>query len=497
MAHDDPGLFFASSDDEDADVQMINDPPSDKPFVSPPRNRDPLFLQTSDDEDLVFPAVYSPLPTKRLADEETDTELIPQEEGPRASSVSSLSSAGLRSDSPILIDDEPPKPRQPPLKKRRISTPVIQKIKDNTPSPTVSFDSAYLGSFITTGWSTVKGKGYIKVGDALMAQRDEPEKHEGGFKSGPGFKQLAGKGKKKADGKKQISIATMLKPKPQPKALAKKADSIVRLTNSKGFEFGRLAQETASWVAHLLDLGIVDFRGTMIECPDSLYSGVDCVISLSAYLLPAAFKHPSTSSETKSSTAMFDEGQETTDERTLRERKASLLRLFDEINLKPQKTSTMKVPNGSGKGKAPQTSVKATNKPKKTKTEIVGDGEEVEVEEGEELSTNDIDMIYKKAQQNDQTMGEMEPAESFTLTLRGYQKQALLWMHSIETGTEDARDAKSMHPLWTEYAFPPLPSTDDIIDLTDDRPFYFNPYSGELSLQFPKAVKNCRGGILA
>lgn len=36
------------------------------------------------------------------------------------------------------------------------------------------------------------------------------------------------------------------------------------------------------------------------------------------------------------------------------------------------------------------------------------------------------------------------------------------------------------------------------IDLTaDDHPFYFNPYSAELSLKFPKAERNCKGGILA
>ena len=36
------------------------------------------------------------------------------------------------------------------------------------------------------------------------------------------------------------------------------------------------------------------------------------------------------------------------------------------------------------------------------------------------------------------------------------------------------------------------------IDLTaDDKLFYFNSCSGELSLDFPKAERNCRGGILA
>ena len=47
------------------------------------------------------------------------------------------------------------------------------------------------------------------------------------------------------------------------------------------------------------------------------------------------------------------------------------------------------------------------------------------------------------------------------------------------------------------YSFPIKPG-DGIFDLTqEERPFYFNPYSGELSLEYPKAQRNCKGGILA
>ena len=48
------------------------------------------------------------------------------------------------------------------------------------------------------------------------------------------------------------------------------------------------------------------------------------------------------------------------------------------------------------------------------------------------------------------------------------------------------------------YTFPFEPGKDGVIDLSEEeRPFYFNPYSGELSLEFPKAEKKCLGGILA
>ena len=46
------------------------------------------------------------------------------------------------------------------------------------------------------------------------------------------------------------------------------------------------------------------------------------------------------------------------------------------------------------------------------------------------------------------------------------------------------------------YSFRPNPSN-DIVDLTEDIPFYFNAYSGELSLEFPRAERKFKGGILA
>lgn len=90
-------------------------------------------------------------------------------------------------------------------------------------------------------------------------------------------------------------------------------------------------------------------------------------------------------------------------------------------------------------------------------------------------------------------------------------------MHSLESGIMDARTSSSMHPLWSQYVlhrstsnnvaevnlffryiFPAKPSIDAVIDLTEDEVyFYMNPYSGEMSLEFPKAEKPCRGGILA
>ena len=144
----------------------------------------------------------------------------------------------------------------------------------------------------------------------------------------------------------------------------------------------------------------------MVDCPAVLHSGADLIISLSIYLRLSAFKPPSTSSPSptlangKHKPNMFNEGQETLDEQVLRERKSSLLKLFDVVGLKPSAGVDFSKHRDKSDGVLHGEAVKRmtqANQPKKpVKIEIVGDGEEVEVEEGEDLSENELDMIYKK-----------------------------------------------------------------------------------------------------
>ncbi|KAG2155681.1 SNF2 family N-terminal domain-containing protein [Suillus clintonianus] len=498
------GLFFAGSDDEGDAVNSTMSqigvpvqpashqlaPPSGPPYSQHGKR---LFFADSDDEDI--PRFETPRPIAINSslvmngdDSESDLEIPSSEDLPRASSVSTMSSEpSLRTSSPV----PGPSGEEPPVKKRRLSPPS----KVQTRTGQASFDHpAYLGSFLVgNAWSTVRGKGYIKPGDIIRIERDNPDD----FKSGL---PVSGKGKKKAlpekGKKKQLTLGAMLKS--QPPKTTKKADTVVRLTNDRGFEFGRLPQHVSSWVSRLLDFGIVDFKGsTVVDCPAILHSGADLIVSLSVYIRASAFKPPSTSAE--GPTTMFNQGQETQDEQTLRERKSALLSLFEAVSLRPCRGAHVQ-DNGNAENETDGMNKNLTQHPggaKKKKIEIVGDDEEIEVEEGEELSDNELDVIYKKAQKNDQSMAEMDPPDTFTLTLRGYQKQALMWMHSKESGEVSAREAVSMHPLWSEYVFPAEPQ-EGIIDLTEDeKPFYFNPYSGELSLDFPKAERKLKGGILA
>jgi DNA repair protein RAD5 len=139
----------------------------------------------------------------------------------------------------------------------------------------------------------------------------------------------------------------------------------------------------------------------MIDCPESLHSGADLIVSLSVYIRGSAFRPPATSSE-DTRKVIFDDGRETLDEQTLRERKSSLLRLFDAVGLKPQSGNDFSKRRNDIDTELKEDSMKTMRqkndeKPgKSVKTEFVGDGEEVEVEDGEDLSENELVMIYKK-----------------------------------------------------------------------------------------------------
>jgi len=132
----------------------------------------------------------------------------------------------------------------------------------------------------------------------------------------------------------------------------------------------------------------------MIDCPAVLHSGADLIVFLSVYIRVSAFKPPSTSG-TERNNVLFGLGQETEDESVLRERKAALLTLFDALNLRPRRGACVAKANQISSSVSERPSEHVTSK-KHIKTEIVGDGEEIEVEDGEELSDNELELIYRK-----------------------------------------------------------------------------------------------------
>ena len=97
---------------------------------------------------------------------------------------------------------------------------------------------------------------------------------------------------------------------------------------------------------------------------------------------------------------MFNEGQESAEEKALRERKSSISSMFKALGLKPQKgTGFVRTPRQADQKDldvlAQRGSVGKGKKP--VRKEVVGDGEEVEIEgDDEDLSENELDLIYKR-----------------------------------------------------------------------------------------------------
>ena len=193
------------------------------------------------------------------------------------------------------------------------------------------------------------------------------------------------------------------------------------------------------------------------------------------------------------------EAKETGEEKDLRIRQVALVKLFEEINLIPTKTSET---SAKSKRQSLLRSAEMAEQDEKSRTPKKSDAApssppSEDAEDGKELEQDQLDTLYEKAQSFDFNTPSAEPANTFTMELRRYQKQALHWMMGKENDEKSDKKA-SMHPLWEEYAWPTHDVDDKEVDKVDGQDhFYVNSYSGEISLDFPLQEQNCLGGILA
>ncbi|KAL1966838.1 hypothetical protein VTN77DRAFT_3803 [Rasamsonia byssochlamydoides] len=277
-----------------------------------------------------------------------------------------------------------------------------------------------------------------------------------------------------------------------------KADVLTRFTNKRGEEIGRLPQETAEWVSTLIDQRICDFEGVCVFAPDRIRVNDTIYLQLRCYLLKDAFEPDNFKSlDDNRSTGLFEQ-KESLEERDLRLRQVALVKLFDEINLLPTSTNETTVKH---KKEGLLRAAEMAEQYDKNKKDNLKDTNELgdlsQEEESAELEEDQLDTLYKKAQSFDFSTPESQPAETFAMNLRKYQKQALHWMLAKEKDVKLDRET-SMHPLWEEYKWPLKDVDDKVLPCVYRQDyFYVNPYSGELSLEFPVQEQNCLGGILA
>lgn len=324
-------------------------------------------------------------------------------------------------------------------------------------------DSRYIGAFGAEGWATRSGTNLLKFGDPVRIERQKMQ---------------------------------------QPRPGRDRQDVIVRFTDAKGTEIGRLAKETANWVSSLIDQGVCKFEGTCFYAPDRLRTNETVYLQLKAYIIKSAFENGNDDLAGNRTTTFF-ESKETNQERDLRLRQISLVKLFKEINLAPSRANEVARNGRQGLLDAVEADEKketaGTNTNTKNGNNPPGSSPpSEEPEEGEELEQGQLDALYRKAQSFDFNTPEAEPADTFAMDLRPYQKQSLYWMLSKEKDQKNEDRGVSMHPLWEEYSWPTKDCDDkDTVQVEGQPCFYVNPYSGEMSLKFPEQEQHCLGGILA
>lgn len=333
-------------------------------------------------------------------------------------------------------------------------------------------ESRYIGAFGAEGWATRSGAGLVKHGDIVMIERHKIQPPKTKVQS-------------------KLTAAT-----------ARRNDVIVRFSDRTGREIGRLAKETADWVSTLIDQKICKFEGICVYAPDRLRTNDTVYLQLRCSLLRSCFLGRGFQVADNRDASPFDQG-ESTEEKSLRLRQVALVRLFQEINLVPTRANS-----AAAKHRRQELLQAAEMEDKKEKEKPTTRSESQdnpssspnsdENEDGQELEQDQLDALYKKAQSFDFNTPEAEPADTFAMTLRPYQKQSLYWMMAKEKDQQNKEHEESMHPLWEEYTWPLKDYDDKDLPQVPDQPaFYINPYSGDLSLEFPRQEQHCLGGILA
>lgn len=391
----------------------------------------------------------------------------------------------VNSHSPLIVVGQSPKKASTPHARLRSQAQAQPQTQSRTqagePKVLPSMPEArYVGAFGVEGWATRSGTGLIRHGDIVKIERQKIQPPT-----------VARKG--------QIKPGT---PQSMPRvsaAAAKRVDVIVRFTDASGRELGRLAKDTANWVSTLIDQNICRFEGICVYAPERLRTNETVFLQLKCYMLRAAF-FGRTFQLADNRAAGFHEKDETTEEKDLRLRQVALVRLFQEINMVPSRGNAAAAKDARKDllEAADSAEKKAMDKAKAGDNNNGSASPSEEAEEGQELEQDQLDALYKKAQSFDFSTPEAEPADTFAMALRPYQKQSLYWMLAKEKNQRTEGRETSMHPLWEEYTWPIKDHDDKDLPVVPGQPcFYVNPYSGDLSLDFPKQEQHCLGGILA
>ncbi|KAL2916518.1 DNA helicase rad5 [Polyrhizophydium stewartii] len=356
--------------------------------------------------------------------------------------------------------DRPPLKRQAPepesvhplMQRRKAAASAQDAAGPGSPGtarqkPSISFP-ALLGELTLPAVSMVRGPGRFATGDAIVLSRPKPPPNSRPWmagQTGAGAGTAGGSGAAGGPGAGSGRRSTG------------KEHTVVRILLKKnGNEIGKLSSDCSGFIATLLDQNLCSFEGTILFAKSPAAILDEMFLSVNASFLEQAFPL----SVHQQIAATDDDGVEAS--MHVAARKLSLTRLFARVGVPAFQESD-----------AAQVS---------TKPSAGGEGDDGNASGEGNVTSGDLAVVYQRANQLDKTVGSMQPSDGMLLTLRNYQSVALAFMYAKENG--DGMDAEGVSPLWTELC------------MACGAKFYYNKFSGELSLEAPREI-HCLGGIVA
>lgn len=202
-------------------------------------------------------------------------------------------------------------------------------------------------------------------------------------------------------------------------------NKIVRFATIQGREIGRVSSEVASFIAILMDQQLCQFEAAIVWSPNVLKIGEDMILTIKCYMSPMAMHTNSFMSH------MIPQAKKkSNNEKLIQEvpvmRKLALLQMFQTLGLKPVRSAIQRMNMG---GDTPYDMIIQTINTKDDDTsnekteEALGD--EDDDEKKKEVTDDQLDTIYEKAQVFDSQITPMEQPETMALELKEYQKRVI------------------------------------------------------------------------
>lgn len=246
----------------------------------------------------------------------------------------------------------------------------------------VSNEGMYI-EYACLGWSTMSGKCPVKEGDSVILERSK-HVEESGSRFGRYGK--------------------------------RRENTIVRFSSESGREIGRIDTSEARYISKLLDLGICAFRASIVICPYHLSTANDIFLHVQCYFTTKAFDNE----------PMMTGSPDHDDERSYKDRTLALLSIMRKTNLKATKSTVRRINMKTGVDDDETYDMitqSIANGSFMTATQHKDDDDDPDAFEEKEVSNEQLDMIYGKAQFYDDQISPMENPETMAIELKPYQKR--------------------------------------------------------------------------